>query len=61
MFPLALHVSGLHWPIIRDVLSCCYATIWFLSCLLAYKMHGTENLKLQFYIFSFILVIDTVV
>jgi hypothetical protein len=37
MFPLNLHVSGLYWPIIRSVLSCCYATIWLLSCLLAVR------------------------
>jgi hypothetical protein len=37
MFPLTLHVSGLYWPIIRGVLSCCYATIWLLPCLLAVR------------------------
>jgi hypothetical protein len=30
MFLFTLHVSGLYWPIIRGVLSCCYATIWLL-------------------------------
>ena len=29
----SLHVSGLHGPIIRGILSCCfYATIWFMQC-----------------------------
>ena len=29
----SLHVSGLHWPIIRGISSCClYATIWFMQC-----------------------------
>jgi hypothetical protein len=37
MFPLTLHISGPYWPIIRGVLTCCYATIWFLSCLLAVR------------------------
>jgi hypothetical protein len=32
LFPLTLHVSGPYWPIIRGVLSCYYATIWFLQC-----------------------------
>jgi hypothetical protein len=40
MFPLTLHVSGLYWSIIRGVLSYCYATIWFLSCLLAVRGGG---------------------
>jgi hypothetical protein len=31
---LTLHVSDLHRPIIRGILSCCYATIWFMQCLL---------------------------
>jgi hypothetical protein len=38
MFPLTLHVSGLYWPIIMGVLSCCYATIWFLPCLLTVRV-----------------------
>jgi hypothetical protein len=37
MFPLTLHVSGLYWPINRGVLSCCYATIWLLPCLLTVR------------------------
>jgi hypothetical protein len=37
MFPLTLHVSGPYWPIIRGVLSCCYATIWFLAVLLTVR------------------------
>jgi hypothetical protein len=27
MFSLTLHVSGLYWPIIRGLLSCCYASV----------------------------------
>jgi hypothetical protein len=37
MFPFTLQVSSLYWPIIRGVLSCCYATIWLLPCLLAVR------------------------
>jgi hypothetical protein len=32
LFPFTLDVSGPYWPIIRGVLSCYYATIWFLHC-----------------------------
>jgi hypothetical protein len=31
LFPFTLHVSGPYWPIIRGVLNCYYATIWFLQ------------------------------
>jgi hypothetical protein len=31
LFPFTLHVSGPYWPIIRNVLCCYYATIWFLQ------------------------------
>jgi hypothetical protein len=35
---LSLHVSGLLRPIIRSILSCCYATIWFMQCLLTVRV-----------------------
>jgi hypothetical protein len=32
LFSFTLNVSGPYWTIIRGVLSCYYATIWFLQC-----------------------------
>jgi hypothetical protein len=37
LFPFTLHVLGPYWPIIRGVLSCYYATIWFLAVLLTVR------------------------
>jgi hypothetical protein len=33
-----IYVSGLLRPIIRGILSCCYATIWFMQCLLTVRV-----------------------
>jgi hypothetical protein len=51
MFPLTLHVLGLYWPIIRGVLSCCYATIWLLPCLLTVRASVEVALEHLFVIY----------
>jgi len=39
----SLHVSGLHGPIIRVILSCCfYATIWFMHCFVG-RLRASAN------------------